>query len=212
MKKAFFLGLITASSILLGACGNHSAASTGSSSANKTKFANVAKQKHNKRKSNAVLKKKINSTSRSQEQSETKVQSKSNKQNASSSSNIDTSLKMQSSQSVSSSSGSQSTQPQYSSSGSSSISYDEKTLTGFLNKYGMSPVAYKIQHQGMSEYDALKSTPDTMKMSGEIQTEYMMDQGYLDHNGQETAQGRKLEQQNSDNDTTDTNDGNDATY
>ncbi|EJF00804.1 hypothetical protein LM596_04100 [Liquorilactobacillus mali] len=72
------------------------------------------------------------------------------------------------------------------SSNSSSISYDENTLTGFLNKYGMSPVAYKIKYEGMSEYDALKSTSNDMKDSGEMQTEYMMDQGYLDHNGQPT--------------------------
>lgn len=51
-------------------------------------------------------------------------------------------------------------------------SIDETTLTGFLNKYGMSPVAYKIQ-QGMSEDEALSSTPRDMKMSGEIQSEYM---------------------------------------
>lgn len=51
-------------------------------------------------------------------------------------------------------------------------SIDETTLTGFLNKYGMTPVAYKIQ-QGMSEDEALSSTPRDMKMSGEIQSEYM---------------------------------------
>ncbi|WP_051456784.1 hypothetical protein [Brochothrix campestris] len=51
-------------------------------------------------------------------------------------------------------------------------SIDETTLTGFLNKYGMTPVSYKIQ-QGMSEDEAFRSTPRDMKMSGEIQYEYM---------------------------------------
>lgn len=49
------------------------------------------------------------------------------------------------------------------------ISTDETTLSGFINKYGMSPAMYKIQNEGMSEEDALRSTPDSMKTSGEIQ-------------------------------------------
>lgn len=49
------------------------------------------------------------------------------------------------------------------------ISTDETTLSGFINKYGMSPAMYKIQYEGMSEEDALRSTPDSMKTSGEIQ-------------------------------------------
>ncbi|RHW48271.1 hypothetical protein DS832_01520 [Bombilactobacillus bombi] len=70
---------------------------------------------------------------------------------------------------------------------STGISYDTDTLTGFLNTYGLSPVAYKIKN-GMSSYDALKSTPNSMKTSGEMQTEYAMDQGYMDHNGNEVQQ------------------------
>lgn len=66
--------------------------------------------------------------------------------------------------------GNQSTQQQ----NSNGISYDTNTLTGFLNTYGVSPVAYKVKN-GMSPYDALKNTPDIMKTSGEMQTEYAMD-------------------------------------
>lgn len=47
-------------------------------------------------------------------------------------------------------------------------------IPGFLNTYGMSPVAYKIKN-GMSSYSALKSTPNSMKTSGDMQTEYAMD-------------------------------------
>lgn len=54
----------------------------------------------------------------------------------------------------------------------------------------MSPAAYKIKN-GMSAYNALKSTPDTMKTSGEMQTEYAMDQGYVDHNIQQPTQNNQ---------------------
>ena len=55
---------------------------------------------------------------------------------------------------------------------SSSVSTDTNTLTGFINTYGMTPSAYKMK-QGMSAEEALKAVPDTMKTSGEIQTEYL---------------------------------------
>ncbi|MGR8824342.1 hypothetical protein [Leuconostoc mesenteroides] len=55
---------------------------------------------------------------------------------------------------------------------SGNVSTDTNTLTGFINAYGMTPSAYKMK-QGMSAEEALKSVPDTMKTSGEIQTEYI---------------------------------------
>lgn len=75
----------------------------------------------------------------------------------------------------------------------SNISYDENTLTGFINKYGMSPAAYKSEHDGMSAYDALKSTPEYMETFGEKQTESMMDRGLMDHNGNMTDKGTQWE-------------------
>lgn len=45
------------------------------------------------------------------------------------------------------------------------------TLTDFVNKYGVTPVVYKVQHFGMTPMEALKSTPDDLQTSGEIQTE-----------------------------------------
>ncbi|ETY74198.1 hypothetical protein [Lactiplantibacillus fabifermentans] len=59
----------------------------------------------------------------------------------------------------------------------SSISMDENTLTGFLNKYGESPALYKMEHDGMSKLKALQSTPDDMKTSGEKQTQYRLEHG-----------------------------------
>lgn len=55
---------------------------------------------------------------------------------------------------------------------SSNIPTDTNTLTGFINTYGMTPCTYKMK-QGMSAEEALKSVPDKMKTSGEIQTEYL---------------------------------------
>lgn len=53
------------------------------------------------------------------------------------------------------------------------LNMDTSTLTGFLNTYGMTPTLYKIQVEGMTEEEALKSTPQNMKTSGEIQSEYL---------------------------------------
>lgn len=50
---------------------------------------------------------------------------------------------------------------------------EPQTLTAFVNKYGISPAAYKVQYQGMSEEQALRSTPDAMKTSGEMQIGYI---------------------------------------
>ena len=49
------------------------------------------------------------------------------------------------------------------------ISTDINTLTGFLNVYGMTPAAYKVTVEGMSEEEALRNTPKEMKTSAEIQ-------------------------------------------
>lgn len=53
---------------------------------------------------------------------------------------------------------------------------EPQTLTEFVNKYGMSPAAYKMQYEGMSELEALQSTPDNMKTSGEIQLQHQLEQ------------------------------------
>lgn len=55
---------------------------------------------------------------------------------------------------------------------SSEVFYGHQALTDFINKYGMTPAVYKMEH-GMSERQALESTPDNMKTSGEIQTGYL---------------------------------------
>lgn len=77
------------------------------------------------------------------------------------------------------SSGSLSSSPEQSSASSqskkvASSKSEPQTLSEFVNKYGMSPVAYKMKYQGMSQKEALASTPRNMKSSGELQTEYAM--------------------------------------
>lgn len=51
------------------------------------------------------------------------------------------------------------------------------SLTDFVNRYGMSPAAYRMTKMGMSEKDALYATPDDRQSSGEIQAEYMYRNG-----------------------------------
>lgn len=50
-----------------------------------------------------------------------------------------------------------------------------QTLQAFVAKYGVSPALYKMQHEGMSELQALESTPDNMKTSGEIQLQHQLE-------------------------------------
>lgn len=47
------------------------------------------------------------------------------------------------------------------------------TLTDFVDTYGMSPVVYKMEVEGMSEEEALRNTPNEMKTSGEIQLGFL---------------------------------------
>lgn len=50
-------------------------------------------------------------------------------------------------------------------------------LHDFVNRYGMSPAAYKMQHDGMTAQQALDATPDNMKTTGELQLQHSMEQG-----------------------------------
>lgn len=50
-------------------------------------------------------------------------------------------------------------------------------LHDFVNRYGMSPAEYKVQHDGMTPQQALDATPDNMKTTGELQLQHSMEQG-----------------------------------
>lgn len=46
------------------------------------------------------------------------------------------------------------------------------SLSDFVNRYGVSPSLYLVQHNGMSIKEALDAVPDNMKTSGELQTQH----------------------------------------
>lgn len=50
-------------------------------------------------------------------------------------------------------------------------------LHDFVNRYGESPAAYLMEHNGMSAQQAVQSVPNDMKTSGEIQDTYQLQQG-----------------------------------
>lgn len=50
------------------------------------------------------------------------------------------------------------------------------SLSEFVNKYGMTPAAYQAQN-GMTPEEALQNTPQDKKTSGEIQSEWLREQG-----------------------------------
>lgn len=76
--------------------------------------------------------------------------------------------------SASSSASSSSSATSQTSASSSSTSSQPTTLAAFVAKYGESPVAYKMDHEGMTRKAALESTPASMMSSGEIQLAYSM--------------------------------------
>lgn len=47
----------------------------------------------------------------------------------------------------------------------------------FVNRYGMSPAEYKVEHEGMTPQQALDATPNNMKTAGEIQLQHSMEKG-----------------------------------
>lgn len=49
-------------------------------------------------------------------------------------------------------------------------------LHDFVNRYGESPAAWLCEH-GMNQKQALDQLPDSMKSSGEMQTQFLLDQG-----------------------------------
>lgn len=179
MKKLLNIGLILLTTISLTACTNNKQA-TDSQKNHTTK---VAKKKAPNKKKKTDKKKKSEKKDTNTNDSRQQTNQQDDQQ---------TSTQQQNTQP------SQQATQQQPNQQNNNISYDENTLTGFLNKYGMSPAAYKIQHDGMSEYAALKSTPDYMESFGEKQTESMMDRGIMDHNGNMTDKGMQWENHDDD--------------
>jgi len=84
----------------------------------------------------------------------------------------------------------------------SNVPYDNgdpnTDLHAFINKYGTTPAGWLVQNKGMSVKDALAATPNTMQTSGEIQDEYMYDQGQDPVQAYQDAQNSSDLQENAD--------------
>lgn len=84
----------------------------------------------------------------------------------------------------------------------SNVPYDNgdpnTDLHAFINKYGTTPAGWLVQNKGMSVKDALAATPNTMQTSGEIQDEYMYDQGQDPVQAYQDAQNSSDVQENAD--------------
>ena len=84
----------------------------------------------------------------------------------------------------------------------SSVPYDNGDpnidIHAFINKYGTTPAGWLVQNKGMSVKDALAATPDTMETSGELQDEYMYDQGQDPVQAYQDAQNSGDVQENAD--------------
>ena len=161
MKK---IGLICAAvlmSLTLTACGSASSqkstkiSSSSSSAKSVQKHKSVKKNKQEKKKQSS-----ISSASSSSSQSQTAAQQNDGSQQQTTQAN-------QSSNSNNSS---------VNGNASSDIDNFNGDIHDFVNTYGETMAAYKIDH-GMSVKDALYSTPDNMKTSGEMQDQYMYEQG-----------------------------------
>lgn len=157
MRKATTVGITVLTISLLAGCGNNSNKKVTTSKKNssslvaKKKAASESSARENSKK---VSSKKVSSESKAKARSESlaKAESESKASSASSSST----------QSIAN------TAKNFSSTES-----EPTTLTEFVNKYGESPAAYKMDHDGMTEKQALAATPDNMETSGELQMEHL---------------------------------------
>lgn len=155
MNKVTTIGITVLSISLLAGCGNNS-----------NKKAAVSKRNS----SSLIAKKKAESESRAKESSK-----KASARKASSESRAKESSKnlaKAESESKASSESVAISSSKASLSVSSSASSEPTTLSDFVNKYGESPAAYKMDHDGMTGKQALAATPDNMETFGELQTEH----------------------------------------
>ena len=154
MKRLILISTVLLAGLSLSACGNNNTQAARSSESSKESSLKAA---------NASLKHRI---------SQQKKQSKTNSSSIESSSSSFSD--QQSANTSGSSSQSQASSTQTSNNqGSQNVDNFNGDIHDFINTYGETMAAYKIDH-GMSVKDALNSTPDDMKTSGELQDQYMM--------------------------------------
>ena len=152
MKKISLLCAVVIAGLSLTACGN---SSQNKNTTSKQTSSKVVKKHHKKVKRS---KKKVNKS-----------------KHASSSSAVSASSQQNQQQQTQTSNGQQ--QASQSSNGLSPAS----DIHDFVNRYGVSPALWKMQH-GMNAKDALMSTPEDMRTTGENQDVTGIQQGYIDPN------------------------------
>lgn len=148
MKKIGLICTVALAGMSLAACGNQSSSKASSSSKTSSKVVKKHK-KHNK-----------------------------NKQSSSSSASSNENQDNQNTQPQTNNAQSNSQQRQASQQNAQPVNNDPTQsgdIHSFVNQYGVSPALYKMQHYGMSQQQALDSTPDNMKTSGELQVQHQMD-------------------------------------
>ena len=154
MKHILLLSATALACFSLAACGQTSHHSTASSSSTSSKVV------HHKKRSKSVRKRMKKQTQSSSSSSSSVSNSQQSSQNSSNTQQSN-----------------QNSQGQQTKSSQPSQDPSADNLHDFVNKYGESPAAYKMEHDGMSAHDALMSTPNDMKTSGEIQDTYMYQKG-----------------------------------
>lgn len=150
-KMAALLCILAVTGLSLSACGN----SSSKNSSSKDKSTKVVKHKHHKK-----------NKKRSAKNASAKKQAASS--SAASSSNQQPQ-------------GQQNNNGQQQGSSANGQLPPANNLSDFVNRYGVSPALWKMQH-GMSAKDALLSTPENMRSSGENQDVTGIQQGYIDPN------------------------------
>lgn len=193
MKKIITSAILIATTLSLAACSTNKSASSSTNKRDKT--TSIVKKKTKKKKTPSTKKK---SPKKSNQKNANKTSQQVTNQNNPQQNNTNQQAQNQvSDQSQQTSNTNTSQQPQQQpiqdnqdtqQQASNGISYDENTLTGFVNKYGESPAAYKVEHNRMSQLQALESTPDSMKTFGEKQTQQGMENGSLNPDGNPSNQ------------------------
>lgn len=189
MKKLITSTLLIVTALSLAACSNNKNASSKADPKDKT--TQVSKKKSTPKKKTVSKKKPSQKKTSDQNANSTNTNNQNNSQQTDSTQQNQNSANQSQQASDNNTNNQQAQQQQSQSNGSNQqqaggISYDENTLTGFVNKYGESPVLYKTQH-GMSTLQALQSTPESMKTFGEQQLQTGMEKGYIDENGNYTG-------------------------
>ena len=190
MKRIITSALLIATTLSLVACSTNKSASSSAEKKDETTL--VSRKKTDKKKKASSTKKK--SPKKSDQKKDSNNNQQATDQNSTQQNNTNQQAQNQTSNQSQQASGTNTNNQQQTSQNdqntqqqSSGISYDENTLTGFVNKYGVSPALYKEQH-GMSTIQALESTPDSMKTFGEQQLQTGIENGTLNPDGSASNQ------------------------